>query len=285
MIRIEQSIPADCYVLADPQRLRQVLLNLISNAVKYNHDGGTIWLSSSLTSHGSVQLAVRDTGRGIPPEKLDRLFTPFDRLGAEQSGIEGTGIGLALVQRLVHAMNGTITVQSSLGEGSTFTLELASASITEFASTPSSEHVRVEPVILYATPVMATSPTLAGHNTLLYIEDTSSNRELVKTVLQRRPGITLLMAEEGGIGIELARQHMPDLILLDLHLPDMSGEQVLEQLRADPALAQIPVIVVSADATAVRIEQAMRAGARDYLTKPLSVRQFLMVLEDLVTPA
>ena len=291
----------NAYVLADRQRLKQVLLNLLSNAVKYNRAGGSVALSCVLpdsdamsgrdamsggegmsdgggvdgaTAPPHLRIRVTDTGHGIAPEQLDRLFTPFDRLGAEQRGIEGTGIGLALSKRLIEAMGGTITVESTVGQGSTFTVELPTAvSPLHLAQDPSED----------ADQTTGSGPSANGKaRTILYIEDNLPNMELIEHILSPRQEIRLLAAMQGGIGLELAREHHLDLILLDLHLPDMEGDEVLRRLRAEPRTRDIPVIVLSADATPGRIERLLAAGARAYLTKPLQVRQFLLTLEEVL---
>lgn len=266
-------LEATTYVLADRQRLKQVLLNLLSNAVKYTALQGSVTLSFAEAEHGSIRIHVRDTGAGIPVEKLARLFTPFDRLGAEQSTVEGTGLGLALCQRLVQAMQGRIGVNSTLGNGSSFWLELPRAeSPFRTLATQKVGAPREEP--------------LAGPGRrVLYIEDNFSNVTLVEQMLAERPAIELMTAMQGRVGLELARKHVPDLVLLDLHLPDLPGWQVLHQLKADHATRDIPVIVISADATAPQINRLLSAGARAYLTKPLDIAEFFRVIEETISPA
>jgi PAS domain S-box-containing protein len=260
------------YALADRQRLKQVLLNLLSNAVKYTALNGSVTLSFAEGGEGSIRVQVRDTGAGIPVEKLARLFTPFDRLGAEQSAVEGTGLGLALCQRLVQAMHGCIGVNSTLGSGSIFWLELPRAeSPFRSLAAQTAEAPREEP---------ANGP---GRR-VLYIEDNFSNVTLVEQMLAERPAIELMTAMQGRVGIELARKHVPDLILLDLHLPDLPGWQVLHQLKADHATRDIPVIVISADATAPQSSRLLSAGARAYLTKPLDIAEFFRVVEEAIYP-
>jgi two-component system sensor histidine kinase/response regulator len=263
------TIDPDCYVLADRQRFKQVLLNLLTNAVKYTPAGGDVTLSYNSTDNNMLRVVVSDTGDGISKEKLSRLFTPFDRLGAEQSGIEGTGLGLALCQRLIHAMHGCIGVQSDVGRGSTFWVEL-----------PQTE----SPLNRVAAPEGATAKKTHSSRddkrTVLYIEDNLSNLTLIEQMLSEQPDIELISAMQGQVGLDLARQHSPDLILLDLHLPDLPGWEVLSQLQNREATRHIPVIVISADATARQVERLMSAGARAYLTKPLDVDEFFRVLEE-----
>lgn len=266
-VQLPPSPVTPLYVLADRQRLKQVLLNLLSNAVKYNHVGGSVMIDYMPIGHERLRIEVRDTGRGIAPNKLPRLWEPFERLGAEHSGVEGTGLGLALSRRLVEAMNGTITATSTLGAGSTFAIEL------QLAEAP-----------LLRLERMGTLPALlVGHgeaaHTVVYVEDNLSNLTLIERILLHRPGIKLLPAMQGRTGLDLVREHRPDLVLLDLHLPDMLGRDVLRTLHADPRTAHIPVVVLSADATLPQIERLLGNGAAAYITKPLDVQHFLQVLD------
>ena len=270
-LTLRASVPGDVYVMADQQRLQQVFLNLLSNAVKYNVDGGNITVScNGGAPTGRVRVGVEDTGAGIAPGLLERLFTPFDRLGAEQTGVEGTGLGLALCKQLVEAMGGTIWADSALGRGTRFTVELRTA------TDPSQRAVGTTEI----RPPDAARRDTGG--TVLYIEDNVSNLRLLERVLDRRPGIALLSAMQGRRGLELARDHRPDLILLDLHLPDMSGRDVLAALGAEPSTRDIPVVMLSADATAHQIERLLAEGARRYLTKPIDVQLLLTLLDDML---
>jgi PAS domain S-box-containing protein len=276
-IRIQPPSVGDCpwVVQADHQRLRQVLLNLASNAVKYNHHGGSIGFACQAAADGRVRILVQDTGPGIPADKLPRLFTPFDRLGAEQTDIQGTGMGLALSKRLTEAMGGTLTAHSVHGQGSTFTVELAQA------EDPLARYQRQAPT--QSTP--RRHPGDGPERTVLYVEDNPSNLRLVQRVLGERGGVRLVTATRGDAVQGLVRQHRPDLVLLDLHLPDLGGQEVLRRLRADPHTAHVPVVVVSADATASQIQRLLTAGAADYLTKPLDVDRFLEVVDQLLQAA
>jgi PAS domain S-box-containing protein len=261
------------YVLADRQRIKQVLLNLLSNAVKYNHQGGTVTLSYEDTSEGGLRINVTDTGPGISVERMARLFLPFERLGAEQTGIEGTGLGLALSKRLVEAMGGRLGVDSAEGRGSTFWVEIA---VADAAGVQPAEGRLEAPA-----PVAPGAPPSA--HTILYVEDNLSNLELIQRLLARRPGVKLLPAMQGRIGLDLAREHHPDMILLDLRLPDIPGSEVLRRLRQDPETRGIPVVVISADATQVQIDRLLAQGARAYLTKPLDIKEFLALVNEILT--
>jgi signal transduction histidine kinase/CheY-like chemotaxis protein len=267
-IRLLEAVSPDRYVVADRQRLQQVLLNLFSNAVKYNKEGGTIRAAIEDGPPGRLRLSVTDTGPGIGPEMITRLFNPFDRLGAEHTAVEGTGLGLALSHRLVHAMGGSLSAASTLGQGTTFTVELQSAE---------GQTARDEAAL--AAEVSETgAPDVRG--TVLYIEDNLSNLRLFERIVARRPGVTLLTAMQGSRGLELARDHRPQLIVLDLHLPDVPGSEVLSRLLADPTTKAIPVVILSADATPGRMSRLLEQGARAYLTKPLDVKQLLTLIDD-----
>ncbi|MEX0912142.1 MAG: PAS domain S-box protein [Gemmatimonadota bacterium] len=263
------------FVHADRQRLTQVLLNLLSNAVKYNRPGGSVRLTCErLTdeSGGRLRVLVHDTGRGIPADRMDELFVPFSRLGAEQSDEEGTGLGLALSQRLMEAMGGRLLAESTPGVGSVFIVELAEAQspLAQLTLEASSRPARVREAEGAAA-------------TILYVEDNLANLTLVETIFAGRPEITLVPALQGTLGLDLAFEHAPDLVLLDLHLPDMSGDEVLRRLRADPRTRETPVIVISADALPARIEQLREQGAHGYLTKPLDLDEFLGAVDQVLS--
>jgi len=250
-----------------------VLLNLLSNAVKYNHEGGIVSVRLDDAPGGRLCLLVRDTGPGVTPDDLARLFQPFERLDAEERGIEGTGMGLALVKGLVEAMGGTVAAESVVGEGTTFRLELAAAS-SPLAT-------------VAAAPGEAAAPEATGdvRRRVLYIEDNVSNVKLMEQLFADRADHELLVAMHGQLGLDLARQHRPDAILLDLHLPDMDGAEVLARLRRDPATREIPVMILSADAGAGRVSRLLEAGASAYLTKPLDLKRLIQELDALGAPA
>lgn len=252
------------HVLADRKRLLQVMLNLMSNAIKYNHPNGSVWLQVQVDG-GRARIGVADNGPGIDPSLRARLFTPFDRLGAENRPGEGTGLGLAVSQQMMRAMNGSIDMESTVGQGSTFRIELPCSDAPDHAAA--------------ALPASAEAQPSARACTVLYIEDQSSNLALVEILLSRRGNITLLSTPSGSEGVQMAQRHAPDLVLLDLHLPDLGGLEVLAQLRASKECGSTPVVVVSADALPTTIDGALAAGADAYLTKPLDVSLFFSTLD------
>ena len=272
-IRLHLAEIPDRHIRADHQRFKQVLLNLMSNAVKYNREGGRVTVTCAAPEAvpaERLRLVISDTGPGIPADKLGRLFTPFDRLDADETLVPGTGLGLALSKSLVEAMGGAIGVESVAGQGSTFWVEMP------IAEAPVERLKRTGNLGLPAAPASAKAKTV------LYVEDNLSNLRLVEQILAHRPAIRLLSAMQGQLCLDLAREHQPDLILLDLNLPDLHGSQVLNLLQADSRTEAIPVVVISADATTHQIERLLAAGARTYLTKPLDVKQFLRVMDKLL---
>jgi CheY-like chemotaxis protein len=266
-VAIIDNCDSDYNVRADLQRLKQVVVNLLSNAIKYNFAGGTVTLDCDEVE-GRMRLSVTDTGPGVAPQLHDRLFAPFDRLDAESRGIEGTGLGLALSKGLMEAIGGALGVDSSAGAGSTFWLELPIVTVVPTATVSEGNDVPLEPTV--GDPMSAT---------LLYIEDNIGNVRLIERLLLHRPNVRLLSSLQGSLGVELAQQHRPDLILLDVHLPDLPGIDVLERLRSDERTSSIPVIMLSADASQEQIRQFNDAGAKDYLTKPLDLEYFLTLLD------
>jgi PAS domain S-box-containing protein len=259
------SCPPGTYALADRQRLLQVLLNLLSNATKYNNRTGSVQVSVAHSDDGRARISVSDTGPGIAAHDIDRVFEPFDRLGAEHSGVEGTGVGLTLSKHLVERMGGEIVVQSIVPYGSTFTVLL-----------PLTDPPDEFEAVVVARPE---EPVLHGALRILHVEDNLANLALVEQILARHHEVELIAATLGSLALELARRHRPDVILLDLHLPDMSGIDVLHRLRQEPTTSDIPVVVVSADATPERMERLDAASVAAYLTKPIDVRQLLGVIE------
>jgi len=269
-ISISHETPAssDVFVQADHQSLKQVLLNLFSNAVKYNREGGEIAVTSSLTLDGFLRLQVRDTGEGIPPEKMKRLFLPFERLGMETVEQEGTGLGLALSKGLVEAMGGRIGAESKVGEGSIFWLELKLDS------------ERLNETILAEVEEHLSDRMRSEIGLVLYVEDNLANIKLVEAIMECLTGVKLITAMQGRQALELAKEQKPDLILLDLQLPDIPGSEVLRLLKAEPATQNTPVIIISANAIPENISDLLVQGALAYLTKPIDIKEFLKVVEE-----
>jgi PAS domain S-box-containing protein len=274
-IRIVES-GKDCIdsVQADRTRLKQVLLNLFSNAVKYNREQGTVGIVCKKMDT-VIQIRITDTGAGLSDEQQARLFAPFERLGADKSVTEGTGIGLALSRRLMDLMHGRIGVDSKPGLGSTFWIELPAAGVHQ-GDTP-----------LHSAGVAATSPAVHPvftgiMRTVLCIEDNPANLRLIERILEPRQGLRLLSASQPNLGLELAQAHLPDLILLDINLPDMDGYAVMECLRTNAATRHIPVVAISANAMPKDLARGKAAGFADYLTKPLDVNRLLQAVENLL---
>jgi PAS domain S-box-containing protein len=260
------------YVLADTRRLRQVLLNLLSNAIKYNRPGGTVTIEATREDAG-VRLLVADNGRGMSDEQLAGLFEPFNRLGVEREDIEGTGIGLAIVKALVDSMGGSVQVSSQAGVGTRFELLLRDAGAPRPAPAP-------------VVPQAATPrPAAARQATILYVEDNPINALIIRELVGRRPDIALHVAPDGTSGVAQAQALRPDLVLLDMQLPDFDGHEVLRRLRADATTERIPVIAVSANAMPDDIQRALSAGMADYWTKPLDFGAFMNALDRMFGPA
>ena len=275
-ITISQDCPwAGLAVNADRQRLRQILVNLISNAIKYNRHGGTVTLTCQPVSSDQVSLAVADTGPGIPAADLDRIFDPFERLGEEQGAIEGTGIGLPLARAFAEAMKGHLTVASAPGEGTTFTVTLPRA--PDMAQAPPDRGTASIPL-----PAPAGDGPGGTATRVLYIEDNPANIEVVARFVRTRPRIRLQSVMSGQAGLEVATQEIPDLILLDLHLPGLHGGEVLRRLRDKPATAGIPVAILSAEASPAIIRQMRARGVIAYLTKPLDLAELGQLLDSFV---
>jgi PAS domain S-box-containing protein len=262
-------LAADQHVSADSNRLNQVLLNLLSNAVKYNRAGGRVEISFPGIADGVVRIRIVDTGIGIPADRLSALFEPFERLGAERTDVEGTGLGLALSKALVEAMGGTLELETSSVDGSSFIIALA---VTERPSVGGGGAPAGAP---RDRPRIASA---VEHCQVLYIEDNLTNLKLVQQILERYFSVELISAMQGTLGLDLARKHRPAAIILDLHLPDTTGLEVLRRLKAEESTSGIPVIVLSADASRGRSNQALELGAIGYLTKPLDVDTFVNTL-------
>jgi signal transduction histidine kinase/AmiR/NasT family two-component response regulator len=257
-------------VRADRQRFSQVLVNLISNAIKYNHRDGTVTIACREEGTGQVSIVVSDTGPGISQENIERIFVPFERLGAEQTTVEGTGIGLPLARALTEAMNGQLTASSVPGQGSAFTMS--------FPRAPDLIHVPAPGLAPASPAAWPRAPARAGIS-VLYIEDNPANVEVVTRFLQGRPNTRLRSETSGRAGIERAARDRPDIILLDLHLPDLHGDRVLSELKAETATAAIPVVVLSADASHGVIRRLLAGGALAFLTKPIELAELGELLD------
>ena len=256
-------------VRADRTRLKQILINLLSNAVKYNRVDGAVFVHYIVNSPERIRICVKDTGEGLPPEKLSQLFQPFNRLGQESNTVEGTGIGLVVCKRLIECMGGVIGVESTIGEGSVFWIEL---NLTAAAQ-------RVVGTAELTARAEAQAQADTYMRTLLYVEDNPANLMLVEDIIARRPDIRLLSAMDGNLGVAIARASLPDVILMDINLPGISGIKALKILAEDPATAHIPVIALSANAMPRDITKGLEAGFFSYLTKPIKVNEFMDMLD------
>jgi CheY-like chemotaxis protein/two-component sensor histidine kinase len=266
-IRISQNLdPGTATVLGDATRVKQILTNLLSNAVKYNIEGGRILIGSRLVDADTVEITVADTGLGLTPGQLGELFQPFNRLGRERSALQGTGIGLVISQRLAELMGGSLRATSASGQGSAFIMTLPCST--------DPDTVRSD--------LDALAPQAADYHRRIvhYVEDNETNVEVMRGILAQRPQVELQVSVTGLDGLAAIRARRPDLILLDMHLPDISGMELLRHLKADPHTGNIPIVIVSADALAQQIEAAFEAGCAHYLTKPVSVSELLGVLDD-----
>ena len=258
-----------CFVKADRTRVKQVLINLLFNAIKYNKPGGAVAVEYTLVSSDSIRISVRDTGAGLAAEQMAQLFQPFNRLGQEASAEEGTGIGLVMTKRLMELMGGKIGAESTVGVGSVFWIDLELTQAPQHADRPADHAALARP------PVAAD----ASQRTLLYVEDNPANLELVEQLIARRADLRLLSAPDGNLGVEYARAYLPEVILMDINLPGISGIEAMKILRADPATAHIPIIALSANAVPRDIEKGLAAGFFNYITKPIKVDQLMDALD------
>jgi PAS domain S-box-containing protein len=256
------------FVKADMTRLKQILINLISNAIKYNREHGSVLVECTVSAPERIRISVRDTGYGLSPEKLAQLFQPFNRLGQEEGSIAGTGIGLVVTKRLAELMDGVLGVESKKGVGSVFWCDLASTAAPQLRA-----HSEVSGITPRLKP-----PQGSPVRTLLYVEDNPANMELVAQLIERCPDLRLLTAVNGSLGVELARSARPQIILMDINLPGMSGIDALRLLRRDPATAHIPIVALSANAMPRDIAKGMKEGFFRYLTKPIKVKDFMDTL-------
>jgi PAS domain S-box-containing protein/excisionase family DNA binding protein len=270
-ISYEDLLQENIFVKADPSRLKQVLINLLSNAVKYNSENGNITLSCDHVDNNKFRISVTDTGNGLTVKQQSQLFTSFNRLGAEQGDIEGTGIGLVISKNIIKLMDGDIGVACQPGKGCTFWLDI-----------PIGKEVFLDEKKDNANIIQSIKNS-EEKNTVLYIEDNPTNLKLVSNLLMRLPSMTVLEAHEPVLGIDLAIEHKPDLILLDINLPGMNGFEVLKQLKQKNITNGIPIIAVSANAMPVDINKALEAGFDDYITKPIDVTAFLLVVDKILT--
>jgi CheY-like chemotaxis protein len=262
-------IDGQCFIKADRTRVKQVLTNLLSNAIKYNRPGGSVVVECSASAPQRVRISVTDTGAGMQPDHLAQLFRPFSRVGQETSAAAGAGIGLVVTKRLVELMGGAIGVRSHVGKGSVFWIELVTAAAPRLAAGDAAR-------IPLAGPVIRPG---AAPRTLLYVEDNPANLQLVEQIIARRPDMRLLSARNGPLGIALARSARPDVILMDINLPGMSGIKAMQMLRAETVTAHIPVVALSANAIPRDIERGLEAGFFRYLTKPIKVAEFMDTLD------
>ncbi len=267
-------IDSDIFVLADITRLKQSILNLLSNAIKYNRPSGQVSLKVKELSNDTVLIEVSDSGIGIPKEKFEDLFKPFNRLGADRSEIEGTGIGLAITKKLLELMKGSIKVESEVGKGSQFFINIPRI------ESPVSKINKAIPKKQKILDIEMKEKSF----TILYVEDNSANLELVKQILSQFAHIEILSTPDGKIGLDLARAHIPNLILLDINLPGISGLEVLKFLKGLEETKDIPVIAISANAMESDVQRALREGFDAYITKPIRVKDFLSRLEPFLQP-
>ena len=256
-----------CFAHADHTRVKQALINLLSNAIKYNRDHGMVEVKCTTTSPERIRIIIRDSGAGLPPEKLAQLFQPFNRLGQETGSEEGTGIGLVVTRQLVELMGGSIGVESTVGVGSEFWIELTRDVMP-----------CLSPEQTMAAERTPEAQENAALRTLLYVEDNPANLMLVEQIIEGVPHVRMLSARDATLGIALARAHLPEVILMDINLPGISGTQALKILREDPATAHIPVLAISANAMPRDIQQGLKAGFFRYLTKPIKINEFMQAL-------
>jgi PAS domain S-box-containing protein len=263
-----------CFVDADRTRLKQVLINLLSNAIKYNQPNGAVVVDVDRVkgTPERVRVSVKDSGAGLPPDMLLQLFQPFNRLGQERNAEEGTGIGLVMSKRLVELMGGEIGVESTVGFGSVFWFELNSTAAPQLAVDSAGPAANPETQVQRGAPL----------RTLLYVEDNPANLKLIEQLIARRKDMRLLTARDGDLGIQLARDNHPEVILMDINLPGISGIEALRILRADPATAHIPIVALSANAMPRDIEKGLQAGFFRYLTKPIKVDEFMQTLDEVL---
>ena len=260
----------DYYIFGDRLRLKQIIINLLSNAIKYNNPEGSVWVRTD-SDGNRIRVSVIDNGPGISPEKVDRMFEPFDRLGAEMKEVEGTGIGLTISKKLIEMMSGRIGFSTEAGKGTTFWIEIPKGEAPETEQEKTGELTE-----------LFRKQEQAVRNTVLYIEDNPSNLRLVEEIISKQPGIKLIPAQTASVGLELAEVHRPDLLILDLNLPELDGFGVLEKMKTTEWGKNIPAVAISANAMPHDIKKGKQAGFSEYLTKPLDVVRFIEILEKLL---
>ncbi|WP_283745035.1 PAS domain S-box protein [Sideroxydans sp. CL21] len=267
------------FVRADQTRLKQIIINLLSNAIKYNREWGTVVVECAESTPERIRIGIKDSGIGLPPEKMEQLFQPFNRLGQEHGVEEGTGIGLVVTKQLVELMGGTIGVESTLGVGSEFWIELVRDAVPQSAAenTPAAEFAFKNTHPAELAPKV---PESAAQHTLLYVEDNPANLMLVEQIIENHPHVSMLSARDGNLGIALARARLPDVILMDINLPGINGFEALKILRSDPITMHIPIIALSANAMPSDIDKGLEAGFFRYLTKPIKIHEFMNALDD-----
>jgi len=255
-------------VNADRTRIKQILINLLSNAIKYNSHNGTVEVECGPSAPDRIRITVKDTGAGLSPKKLSQLFQPFNRLGQENGNEEGTGMGLVVAKQLVELMGGAIGVKSAVGRGSEFWIELIRDTTPQH---PASDAAAAQ---------LPARGGAAAQRTLLYVEDNPANLMLIEQIIEGQPHLRMLSADRGRAGVSLARAHLPDVVLMDINLPDISGIEAMDMLHADPSTKHIPVLAVSANAMQRDVEKGLERGFFRYLTKPIKVDEFLEALDD-----
>ena len=258
------------FVKADMTRLKQIVINLLSNAIKYNEAEGKVVVACAVHAPGRIRIGVRDTGAGLSPDKLAQLFQPFNRLGQEAGGVTGTGIGLVVTKRLAELMGGVLGVESTVGVGSVFWCEMPMAEAPGVAVQSDEDESLVQ----------LEAPAGGPLRTLLYVEDNPANMNLIEQLIERHPNIRLVTAVNATLGIERARATLPQVILMDINLPGMSGIKALQILREDPATAHIPVVALSANAMPRDIAKGLEVGFFRYLTKPIRVKELMDTLNE-----
>jgi CheY-like chemotaxis protein/anti-sigma regulatory factor (Ser/Thr protein kinase) len=269
-----QTVDSAWYANVDRTRAKQVLVNLLSNAIKYNRINGTVEVNCS-SSAERLTVCIKDTGHGLSPDQLVQLFQPFNRLGQENGKEEGTGIGLVVTKQLIELMGGTISVSSTVGVGSEFTIEL----IRDVSPRLANGNTMPRELAPQSSEEVADPG-----RTLLYVEDNPANLMLVEQIIEGIPNLRMFSATDGNAGVASARTHLPDVILMDINLPGISGTDAMKLLHMDPTTKHIPIIALTANAMLRDIKNGLDAGFFRYLTKPIKINEFLNALDDALRP-